>query len=67
MKHTILYVGLDVDDTQDQGSAFDKCTGAGLDFHRRPTLNPDSAFEKPKFPLPSRERARVRVKAGDGR
>ena len=38
MKHTLLYVGLDVDDTRYHGSAFDQHTGAGIDFHCRPTL-----------------------------
>ncbi len=38
MKQTILYVGLDVDDTQYHGSAFDQHTGAGIDFHCRPKL-----------------------------
>ena len=38
MKQTILYVGLDVDDTQYHGSAFDQHTVAVLDFHCRPTL-----------------------------
>ncbi len=37
-KPTILYVGLDVDDIQYHGSAFDQHTGAGLDFQCRPTL-----------------------------
>ncbi len=38
MKQTILYVGLDVDDTQYHGSAFDQHSGAGIDFHCRPAL-----------------------------
>jgi len=38
MKQTIVYVGLDVDDTQYHGSAFDQHTGAGIDFQCRPTL-----------------------------
>ncbi len=38
MTQTIIYVGLDVDDTQYHGSAFDQHTGAGLDFQCRPTL-----------------------------
>jgi len=38
MTQTILYVGLDVDDTQYHGSAFHQPTGAGLDFQCRPTL-----------------------------
>ena len=38
MKQNILYVGLDVDDTQYHGSAFNKDTGEILDFKCRPTL-----------------------------
>ena len=38
MKQSFIYVGLDVDDTLYHGSAFDQHTGAGLDFHCRPTL-----------------------------
>ena len=38
MKQTIIYVGLDVDDTQYHGSAFHQPTGVGMDFHCRPTL-----------------------------
>ncbi len=38
MKQNILYVGLDVDDTQYHGSAFNKDTGEALDFKCRPTL-----------------------------
>ena len=38
MKQSIIYVGLDVDDTQYHGSAFAKHTGAVVDFHCRPTL-----------------------------
>ena len=38
MQQTILYVGLDVDDTQYHGSAFHQHTGAVLDFQCRPTL-----------------------------
>lgn len=38
MKHTIIYLGLDVDDTQYHGSAFDKNTGEVIDFKCRPTL-----------------------------
>ncbi len=38
MKQTIVYVGLDVDDTQYHGSALDKATGKGIDFTCRPTL-----------------------------
>ena len=35
---TILYVGLDVDDTRYHGSALNKHIGEVLDFHCRPTL-----------------------------
>ncbi len=38
MTQTILYVGLDVDDIQYHGSAFDQRTGAGIAFQCRPTL-----------------------------
>ena len=38
MKQNILYVGLDVDDTQYHGSAFNKDTGEVCDFKCRPTL-----------------------------
>jgi len=38
MKQPILYVGLDVDDTQYHGLAVDQRTGVGRDFHCRPTL-----------------------------
>ena len=38
MKQTILYVGLDVDDTRYHGSALNQDTGAVIDFHCR-TLN----------------------------
>jgi transposase len=38
MKQNILYVGLDVDDTQYHGSAFNQDTGEALDFKCRPTL-----------------------------
>ena len=38
MKQNILYVGLDVDDTQYHGSAFNQDTGEILDFKCRPTL-----------------------------
>jgi transposase len=38
MQHTLLYVGLDVDDTRYHGSAFHKNTGEVIDFHCRPTL-----------------------------
>ena len=38
MNQNILYVGLDVDDTQYHGSAFNKSTGEVIDFKCRPTL-----------------------------
>lgn len=38
MQPSIVYVGLDVDDTQYHGSAFAKHTGVVVDFHCRPTL-----------------------------
>ena len=38
MKQNILYVGLDVDDTQYHGAAFNKDTGEAIDFKCRPTL-----------------------------
>ena len=38
MQKNILYVGLDVDDTQYHGSAFNKDTGEVCDFKCRPTL-----------------------------
>ena len=38
MKQSIVYVGLDVDDTQYHGSAFNKDTGEIIDFQCRPTL-----------------------------
>ena len=38
MNQSIIYVGLDVDDTQYHGSAFKKDTGAVMEFHCRPTL-----------------------------
>ena len=38
MNQNILYVGLDVDDTQYHGSAFNKATGEVIDFKCRPTL-----------------------------
>ena len=38
MQHTIIHVGLDVDDTQYHGSALDKRTGEVIDFKCRPTL-----------------------------
>lgn len=38
MKRNIVYVGLDVDDTQYHGSALDKNSGEVIDFKCRPTL-----------------------------
>jgi len=38
MKQRRVYVGLDVDNTQYHGSAFNKDTGEIIDFHCRPTL-----------------------------
>jgi hypothetical protein len=38
MKQNILHIGLDVDDTQYHGSAFNKDTGEVVDFKSRPTL-----------------------------
>jgi len=38
MKQKIVYVGVDVDDTQYHGSAFNKETGELLSFRCRPTL-----------------------------
>jgi transposase len=38
MKHTIIHVGLDVDDTRYHGSALDKSTGKAIDFKCQPTL-----------------------------
>ena len=38
MKQNIIYIGLDVDDTQYHGSALNKSTGEVLDFKCRPTL-----------------------------
>ncbi len=38
MNQNIIHVGLDVDDTQYHGSAFDKRTGEVIDFRCRPTL-----------------------------
>jgi len=38
MKQNIIYVGLDVDDTQYHGSALDKNTGEIITFKCRPTL-----------------------------
>jgi len=39
MQQTIIYVGLDVDDTQYHGSALDKNTGEVIHIKCRPTLN----------------------------
>jgi hypothetical protein len=39
MKQKIVYIGLDVDDTQYHGSALNKETGELLSFRCRPTLN----------------------------
>jgi hypothetical protein len=36
--YLVKYVGIDVDDTQYHGSAFNKDTGEALDFKCRPTL-----------------------------
>ena len=38
MKQKIVYIGLDVDDTQYHGSALDKESGELLSFRCRPTL-----------------------------
>ena len=38
MNQNILHVGLDVDDTQYHGAAFNKQTGEAIDFKSRPTL-----------------------------
>ena len=38
MNQNMIYVGLDVDDTQYDGSALDKRTGEVIDFRGRPTL-----------------------------
>lgn len=38
MNQNIVYVGLDVDDTEYHGSAVDKTTGEVIDFRCRPTL-----------------------------
>ena len=38
MKQNIIHIGLDVDDTQYHGSAFNKETGEVIDFKSRPTL-----------------------------
>ncbi len=38
MKQNIIHIGLDVDDTQYHGAAFNKETGEVIDFKSRPTL-----------------------------
>jgi len=38
MKQNIIHIGLDVDDTQYHGAAFNKATGEVIDFKCRPTL-----------------------------
>ena len=38
MKRNIIHIGLDVDDTQYHGSAFNKDTGEVINFKSRPTL-----------------------------
>jgi hypothetical protein len=38
MKQNIIHIGLDVDDTQYHGAAFNKDTGEVIDFKCRPTL-----------------------------
>ena len=38
MKKNLIYIGLDVDDTQYHGAAFDKETGEVVSFKCRPTL-----------------------------
>ena len=38
MKQNIIHIGLDVDDTQYHGAAFNKETGEVIDFKCRPTL-----------------------------
>jgi hypothetical protein len=38
MKQKIVYIGVDVDDTQYHGSALNKETGELLNFRCRPTL-----------------------------
>jgi hypothetical protein len=37
MKRNIIYVGLNVDDTQNHGSELDKNSGEIIDFKCRPT------------------------------
>ncbi len=39
MKQNIIYIGLDVDDTQYHGSAFNKITGEVINIKCKPTLN----------------------------
>ena len=38
MDRNVIYVGLDVDDTQHHGSALNKSTGEVITFQCRPTL-----------------------------
>ena len=38
MNRNVIYVGLDVDDTQYHGAAFDRRTGETISFKCRPTL-----------------------------
>ncbi len=38
MNQNIIHIGLDVDDTQYHGAAFNKETGEVIDFKSRPTL-----------------------------
>jgi hypothetical protein len=38
MKQNIIHIGLDVDDTQYHGAAFNKETGEVIEFKSRPTL-----------------------------
>ena len=38
MKQNVIYIGLDVDDTQYHGSALDTDTGEVMSFKCRPTL-----------------------------
>ena len=38
MNENVIYVGLDVDDTQYHGAAFDQQTGETIGFKCRPTL-----------------------------
>ncbi len=39
MNSTVIHVGVDVDDTQYHGSAFNRDSGEVVDFQSRPTLN----------------------------